>query len=360
MSRAVFVIAEAGVNHNGRIDFARRLIDVAAAAGADAVKFQSFRTELLVSRRAAQADYQKRNTGTEESQQEMLRRLELSFDDHEALAQYAAERGITFLSTPFDSESLEVLTGRFGMEIIKVSSGDVTNAPFLLTVARSARRVILSTGMCSLGEVEAALGVLAFGFVSAPGAVPGPGDFSAVYGSTEGQSALRERVTILHCTSEYPAPPAEINLRAIDTLERAFGLAVGYSDHSVGVHLAVAAVARGAVVIEKHFTLDRELPGPDHAASLEPDELTAMVRFIRETTAALGDGVKRATPSEARNSDSARKSLVAARPIASGSSIGADDLACKRPGGGRSPFDYWAMIGKPANRKYAIDEPIDE
>jgi len=350
-----FIIAEAGVNHNGSLDLARRLIEVAAEAGADAVKFQTFRAEQLVSRQAPKAEYQTRTTDQAESQFDMIRKLELSAEDHEALLAQARESGIAFLSTPFDAVSLQLLTGRFGMETIKVPSGEITNAPFLLEIARQAGKVILSTGMSTLAEIETALGVLAFGFC-ASAAQPGRDPFQQAYASDQGQQALRQRVTLLHCTTEYPAPFAEVNLRAMDTLAQSFGLPVGYSDHTPGIHIPIAAVARGACLIEKHFTLDRTLPGPDHKASLEPDELRQMVNDIRAVEQALGDGIKRPTASEWKNRDVARKSLVAGRVIAAGEEFTPANVSCKRPGTGASPMEYWDTLGKRSPRTYGQDE----
>ncbi len=358
MSMRAFIIAEAGVNHNGDMAMARRLVDAAAHAGADAVKFQSFRAGALASGSAPKADYQTRTTGAGEGQLEMLGRLELSVADHEMLIAHAAARGIAFMSSPFDAPSLELLTGRFGLETIKCASGELTNAPFLLAIARAARRVIVSTGMSDLAEVEEALGVLAYGFTAPADALPGGEAFAEAYASDAGQRALRERVTLLHCTTEYPAPPAEVNLRAMEALS-AFGVPVGYSDHTRGIHISLAAVARGARMIEKHFTLDRALPGPDHAASLAPHELTELVSQIREVEQALGDGIKRPTASEWRNRDVARKSLVAAEAIEAGEPFTARNLTCKRPGSGASPSRYWELLGTPATRRYAADELID-
>lgn len=354
-----FIVAEAGVNHNGELDLARRLIDAAAQAGANAVKFQTFRTGELVSRAAPKARYQLRATDEGESQSDMLRRLELSESDHEVLVGHAAARGLDFLSTPFDVVSLRMLTQRFGLQTIKIPSGEITNAPFLLAVARAAPRVVLSTGMSTLAEVEAALGVLAFGFTAGPSDIPAAGSFERAFASSPGQNALRERVTLLHCTTEYPAPVHEVNLRAMDTMAAAFGLRVGYSDHTCGIHIAVAAVARGAELIEKHFTLDRALPGPDHKASLEPGELQELVRQIRDVERSLGDGVKRPSESEWSNRDVARRSLVATRPIAVGEAFTPENLACKRPGTGTSPYTYWQYLNRTAARKYDADEALD-
>jgi N-acetylneuraminate synthase len=356
LDMATCIIAEAGVNHNGSLEMALQLVDAAANAGADVVKFQTFNAAKLVSRYAPKAAYQKLTTDASESQLEMISRLELGLDEHEALVAHAGRRGIAFLSTPFDTESLHLLTGKFGLTTIKVSSGDLTNAPFLLEIARACNDVILSTGMATLGEVESALGVLAFGWGVEGLDRPCRAAFERAYASVSGQEVLRQRVTLLHCTTEYPAPFDEVNLRAMGTLARAFCTRIGYSDHTSGIHVPIAAVALGATVIEKHFTLDRGLPGPDHKASLEPAELRSMVVGIRDVERAMGDGIKRPTPSEVKNRDIARKSLVAARSVAVGDPL---DLACKRPGNGLSPFDYWSWHGKPAGRDYAADEVLD-
>lgn len=356
---AVQIIAEAGVNHDGDLDRAQQLVDVAADAGADAVKFQTFRAENIATREAPKAEYQLLATERSESQFDMIRRLELSESQHEALIAHAKKRGIAFMSSPFDLASLQLLTGRFGLTTVKVASGEITNAPFLLAIARAAPRVIMSTGMSTLEEVEAALGVLAFGFVAPAGSVPRPGEFARAFASAEGQQAMSERVVLLHCTTEYPAPVAEVNLRAMDTMAAAFGIPVGYSDHTSGIHISLAAVARGARVIEKHFTLDRGLPGPDHAASLEPGELRELVAQVREIELALGHESKEPTPSELKNRDIARRSLVASMAIESGQAFDEKNIACKRPGSGVSPFNYWDFIGREAARPYAPDELLD-
>ena len=355
---ATFIIAEAGVNHNGDMNLARKLIDVAADAGADAVKFQTFRAEQVVSRHAPKAEYQTRTTDQAESQLDMIRKLELTEEDHEALIAHARSRNIVFLSAPFDVTSLHMLTDRLGLQTIKIPSGEITNAPFLLAIARAAPRVILSTGMSTLAEVEVALGVLAFGFTAQATAVPKRGDFEQAFASETGQQALRDRVTVLHCTTEYPAPFDEVNLRVMGTMATAFGLPVGYSDHTTGIHVAIAAVALGAQVIEKHFTVDRNMPGPDHKASLEPDELQALVQQIREIEQVLGDGVKRPTASEWKNRDVARRSLVAAKVIKTGDVLTEENLTCKRPGMGSSPFAYWDILGKFAAENYDLDDQI--
>ena len=357
---SVFVIAEAGVNHNGSLEMACQLVDAAADAGADAVKFQTFKASALVSQQAPKAAYQLRTTERTESQFEMIRRLELPAEHHRVLLDHSAKRGIEFLSTPFDSASLDLLVGEFGLRTIKLPSGDITTGPLLLQVARSGCRLILSTGMSNLGEVEAALEVLAFGYSAERDAEPTNSAFEAAYLSREGRQALQDRVTLLHCTTEYPAAAADVNLRAMDTLATAFGLRVGYSDHTEGIHNPVAAVARGAALVEKHFTLDRNLPGPDHKASLEPRELSAMVRAIRDVELALGDGIKRPMPPEIQNRDVVRKSLVANRAIAKGEPFSAANLSCKRPGTGITPMSYWDKQGRSATRDYAADEVIDQ
>ena len=355
-----YIIAEAGVNHNGDMNLAKQLIDVASEAGASAVKFQTFRAEQVVSRHAPKAEYQTRTTDQTESQFEMIRKLELTETDHEVLIVHAQACGIKFLSTPFDVPSLHLLTKRFGLQTIKIPSGEITNAPFLLAIARAAQQVILSTGMSTLAEVEVALGVLAFGFVAPAAAIPQRGDFERAFASGAGQQALHNRVTLLHCTTEYPAPFDEVNLFAMDTLAAAFGLPVGYSDHTSGIHVSLAAVARGARVIEKHFTLNRDLPGPDHKASLEPDELRQLVCQIREIEQALGDGIKHPTASEWKNRDAARRSLVAAKKIKAGEVFTEENLACKRPGTGTNPSAYWQTLGQTATRNYADDEALND
>ncbi|MBF0261785.1 MAG: N-acetylneuraminate synthase [Magnetococcales bacterium] len=356
-SRA-YVIAEAGVNHNGDLDLARRLVDAAARAGADAVKFQTFRAEDLVSRHAPKADYQRITTNPEDSQLAMIRQLELDHAAHRMLRDHCQERGITFLSTPFDPVSLAFLVTEMGLETIKLSSGEVTNGPFLVRVGATGKRVILSTGMSTLDEIAVALGALAFGMLEGD-ATPNPDDFAQARTSLKGAERLRENVTLLHCTTEYPAPFAEVNLRAMESLGDTFGLPVGYSDHTPGIAIPIAAVARGARVIEKHFTLDRTLPGPDHRASLEPEELIRMVEAIRQVELALGDGRKRPMPSEIGNRDVARKSLVAIAPIRRGALFTTANLGVKRPGNGISPMAYWQWLGCVASRDYPLDALIE-
>ena len=353
-----FIIAEAGVNHNGSIEMACALVDVAAASGADAVKFQTFKATEVICQHAPKADYQKLTTSAGESQLAMVQRLELSESDHRILINHAKTKKIEFLSAPFDLPSLRLLIDHFRLSTIKVPSGEITNGPFLLEVARTGRKIILSTGMSTLGEVETALGVLAFGYTRDREAKPGSKAFLIAFASDVGQAALREYVSLLHCTTEYPAPYTEVNLRAMDTLANAFGLPVGLSDHTIGIHIPIAAVARGAKIIEKHFTLDKSLPGPDHTASLKPTELEQMVKAIREVEMALGDGVKRPTASELKNRDIARKSLVAAKHILHGQVLETQDVAIKRPGTGLSPMCYWDYLGAEADRDYWVDEML--
>jgi N-acetylneuraminate synthase len=354
----VFVIAEAGVNHNGSLDQARQLVDVAADAGADAVKFQTFRVESLTTRRAAKADYQMRSANSDGSQFEMLRALELDDDMHRALVEHCGQRGIEFMSTPFDLESLAYLVDDIGVTRLKIPSGEITNAPLLMAAARSGKPIILSTGMATLAEIQSALAVLAFGYTGNE-TQPATKALADAFRSPVGQAALAGNVALLHCTTEYPTPFRDVNLRAMDQMADRFGLVVGYSDHTLGLSVPIAAVARGAQILEKHFTLDRTMDGPDHAASLEPDELSAMIRSIREIEVALGNSEKAPVASELANIKAVRKSLVALSDIKAGEVFGVDNLAIKRPGDGRSPMTYWDVLGTPSSRDYAKDEAID-
>ncbi len=354
------IIAEAGVNHNGQEELAFALVDAAHEAGADIVKFQTFKAKNLVTEEAKQAEYQVTNTKKQESQLAMLSRLELSYEIHHDLVKYCNSLGIEFLSTAFDLESLDFLVNDLGLTRLKLPSGELTNAPFVLAHARTGCDLIVSTGMATLSEIEAALGVIAFGYTAAQDEKPSMLGFQEAYASEAGQKALKEKVTILHCTTEYPAPMAEINLRSMDTLGRAFDLAAGYSDHSEGITIPIAAVARGAVLIEKHFTLDKNMEGPDHKASLEPQELGAMVKAIRQIEVALGSSVKTPTESEVKNKAVARKSLVAATDIKEGEELTELNLTIKRPGSGLSPYRYWELIGSKATKGYKAGELIIE
>lgn len=353
----VFVIAEAGVNHNGSVEMAIQLIDAAMEAGADAVKFQTFKAEHLVSQYAEKAGYQKRTTDSGQSQLQMLKELELSDEAHQSLIEHCHRIGIRFMSSPFDLESLELLVNQFDLPLLKLGSGELTNAPLLLAVAQSGRPLILSTGMSTLDEIEEALSVLAFGYLKEGGA-PGRDAFARAYRDKRAGNLLKQNVVLLHCTTEYPAPFDEVNLRAMDTMAAMFDLPVGYSDHTLGWIMPVAAVARGARVIEKHFTMDRSLPGPDHKASLEPDELRQMVSAIRQVESGLGDGRKAPSSSELANMVVARKSLVALIPICKGERFTANNLTVKRPGGGVPPIRYWDYLGRISGRDYGEDEVI--
>ncbi len=355
---SVFVIAEAGVNHNGSLSAALDMVDVAAAAGADAVKFQTFRAKAMITESAPKADYQVASTGTGQSQRDMIEALELSPDAHLALAQHCATRGIRFLSTPFDVGSLHLLSRSLGMTTIKIPSGEVTNLPFVLEIGREAKDVILSTGMCTLREIETALKTLAFAFDRTTiDRLPTAGHLTTTLDDRE-RSLLLGRVTVLQCTTEYPAPIEEANLRAMATIRDAFGLAVGYSDHTTGATASIAAVALGATVIEKHFTLDKTQEGPDHRASLEPDELKQFVAALRDTERALGSAEKSPTAAESKNIPIARKSIVASRAIARGELLSADNLTFKRPATGLTPIDFFDLVGTPAPRDMNEDEQL--
>lgn len=328
------IIAEAGVNHNGDIKLACRLIDAAADSGADLVKFQTFNADRLVTPSALKADYQNKTTDATESQYEMLKRLELSREMHEILIAHSKTRGIKFFSTGFDTCSVDLLV-ELGQNLFKIPSGEITNLPYLRHVGSYGKSVILSTGMATLGEIEAALDVL------------------------NHSGTPRARITVLHCNTEYPTPMSDVNLHAMNSIRNAFGVAVGYSDHTQGIEIAIAAVALGASVIEKHLTLDRSMSGPDHKASLDQEEFTAMVRAIRNIELALGDGIKRVTPSEVKNKTVARKSLVASKVIDVGDVFNDQNITAKRSGIGISPMRWDEILGKKANRAYAINELIE-
>ena len=357
---SVYIIAEAGVNHNGSSEMAKKLVAAAAEAGADAVKFQTFRAEKVASASASNAGYQKETTNAEESQVNMLRKLELPLDAYSEIISLCEKKNIDFLSTPFDTESLRFLTEGCHVSQIKIPSGEITNAPFLLEIARTGKDVILSTGMSTLGEIETGLGVLAFGYLHPEATPRGTNDFSIAYVEARVSGLLHEKVRLLHCTTEYPAPFEEVNLMAMDTMRQAFGLEVGYSDHTEGIAIPLAAVARGAMIIEKHFTLDRTLPGPDHKASLIPEELISMVQSIRQIEKALGNGCKTPMAREQETIPIVRKSLVAQCTIKKGEHFSVDNLAVKRPASGMSPLRYWEMVGRIATRDYMADELIRE
>lgn len=330
---STFIIAEAGVNHNGFLELAKKLIDVACEAGVDAVKFQTFKAGRLVSKTAQKANYQKQTTDLAESQYDMIKKLELNEAAHRELIAYCKSKRILFLSTPFDHESIDLLD-TLGMEIFKIPSGEITNLPYLRHIGSLKKQVILSTGMADLGEIEDALEVL----------------------TAAGTS--KEDITVLHATTEYPCPIGEVNLRAMQTIAGAFDIKTGYSDHTNGIEIPIAAAAMGATVIEKHFTLNREMEGPDHKASLEPDELVAMVKAIRNIEKALGDGIKKPSPSEIKNMNIARKSIVAARPIHKGEFLSNDNMTIKRPGNGINPMRWDEILGSVASKDYQEDELI--
>lgn len=327
----VLVIAEAGVNHNGSIEFAKKLIKEASIAGADVVKFQTFKAETLVSKSAKKANYQKAYTDAEESQFDMLKKLELDYAVHEELMQYSNEQGIKFLSSAFDLESIDLLND-LGIDIFKIPSGEITNLPYLRKTAQTGKQIILSTGMSTVSDIEAALEVL------------------RQNGATD--------VIVLHCNTEYPTPMEDVNLLAMNTIQNTFKVRIGYSDHTLGIEVPIAAVALGAEVIEKHFTLDKTMEGPDHKASLEPRELKAMVDAIRNIQVALGDGVKRPSESERKNMPIARKSLVAKANIQAGEIFSEHNLTIKRPGTGLSPMLWDEIIGTIARKDYEADEVI--
>lgn len=331
----VLIIAEAGVNHNGDINMAKKLIDVAADAGADLVKFQTFSADRLVTESASKADYQKLATENVESQHTMLRKLELTEAMHHELIAHCALREIGLFSTGFDIESINLLVS-IGQGFFKIPSGEITNLPYLHHIGKLGKEVILSTGMSTMDEIESAINAL------------------------EESGTPRARLTVLHCTTAYPVPMSDVNLRAMQSIRSKFGVDVGYSDHTVGIEISLAAVALGARVIEKHFTLDRTLPGPDHKASLEPGELSSMIAGIRNIEVALGDGFKRLMPSEVNNRDVARKSIVARVPISVDQVLSEENLTTKRPGTGISPMQWSNLLGKKANRNYSADELIDE
>ena len=329
----VFIIAEAGVNHNGSIELAQKLIDVAVEAGADAVKFQTFKTENLVSKNAQKASYQKETTHREESQFDMIKKLELDIDTHRELIKYCKSKNIVFLSTPFDLDSIKLLSD-LGLEIFKIPSGEITNLPYLRLIGSLNKKVILSTGMANISDIEKALDVLI------------------------AEGTLKENITVLHANTMYPTPMKDVNLKAMNTIGKTFDISFGYSDHTLGIEVDIAAVALGATVIEKHFTLDKNMEGPDHKASLEPDELKMMVKGIRNIELALGNGIKKPSPSETPNIEVARKSIVANKNIKKGDLLTVDNITTKRPATGISPMRWDEIVGTIATKSYTKDELI--
>ncbi|NHN39441.1 N-acetylneuraminate synthase [Pseudomaricurvus alcaniphilus] len=357
---SVCIIAEAGVNHNGSLQRALELIDAAADAGADVVKFQTFNAASLVNQQAPMADYQKQNIGVEQSQFEMLKALELPLDAYAQLQRHCQARGIEFMSSPFDIGSLKLLVQELHCQRIKLASGEITNGPLLLAAARCGAELILSTGMATTDEISDALAVLAWGIGEPERDPDSLQQCHAALGDPALLETLRQRLILLHCTSQYPAPVTEVNLKAMQTMAQSWGIPVGYSDHTEGIVVPIAAAALGACVIEKHFTLDRSLPGPDHKASLEPDELAQMVAAIRATSAALGSGVKAPSPVEANTRNIARKSLQAATAIQPGERFDQANLIVRRPGTGISPMHYWDYLQRSANRTYQVGDLLDE
>lgn len=331
---SVFIIAEAGVNHNGSLELAKKLIDAAVEAKADAVKFQTFKTENLVCKDTQKADYQKETTNAKESQFEMIKKLELDIKAHHMLLKYCKEKNILFLSTPFDHDSIELLN-QLGLEIFKIPSGEITNLPYLQHIGSLNKKVILSTGMSNMDEIQLALGVL-------------------IQAGTQ-----KENITVLHANTQYPTPMCDVNLKAMQTIGKTFDIKYGYSDHTLGIEVDIAAVALGACCIEKHFTLDKTMQGPDHKASLEPEELKTMVQAIRNIEQALGNGVKQPSPSEIKNMSVVRKSIVAKQAIKKGEIFTAENLTIKRPGTGINPMNWEVVLGQIAQRDYHEDELID-
>lgn len=354
-----YIIAEAGVNHNGSLDMAKQLVDVAKQTGVDAVKFQTFKAESLVTRTAQQAGYQVNNLGGATSQFEMLKKLELSYEEFVELKQYCDSIQIEFLSTPFDFESVDFLVDDIGMSQIKIPSGELTNSPLIHYIATKRKPMIVSTGMATMDDIHEALSFLAYG-LAFPDQLVDLEKVQTYYQTPEAKILLKEFVTVLHCTTEYPAPFDTINLNAMNEMAKELQLPIGFSDHSQGIAVPIAAVALGAVVIEKHFTLDCSLPGPDHLASLEPKELEAMVTGIRAIGQSLGTGNKMPTSIELENRQVARKSIVAKVKIVAGDILTEDHLAIKRPGNGMPPTAYWSLIGKVAKQSYEADTLLDE
>jgi N,N'-diacetyllegionaminate synthase len=332
-SNKVFIIAEAGVNHNGSIEVAKKLIDVAVKAGADAVKFQTFKAENLVSKKAEKADYQKLTTNCEESQFDMIKKLELDINMHKELIAYCNDKEIMFLSTPFDLESIELLDS-LGLEILKIPSGEITNLPYLRKIGSLNKKVILSTGMANISEIEDALNILI------------------------SSGTIKNNITVLHANTEYPTPMIDVNLKAMITIGKIFDINYGYSDHTLGTLIPTAAATLGACCIEKHFTLDKNMEGPDHKASLEPDELIAMVNAIRNIELALGDGIKKPSSSEASNLKIVRKSIVAKKDIKKGENLTEDNITIKRPATGINPMKWDEILGTIAKKDYKEDDLI--
>ena len=352
----IFIVAEVGVNHNGSTKKALELIDAAAYAGVDAVKFQTYKTENYVTKNAEKAKYQKETTGIAQNQFEMIKELELSFETYYKLKERCLEKGVMFLSTAFDNQSLDFLIHQIDIDLLKIPSGEITNGPYLLDHAKHKKKMIVSTGMCTFDEIETALGVLAFGLLKQSN--PSKKSFKVAYASDEGKNILKKYVTLLHCTSNYPAEFEEINLNAMLELKNKFNLQIGYSDHTRGTLVSSLAAAMGAKYIEKHFTLDQQLPGPDHLASLEPEELKNLVKTIRDVEVILGTSLKVPQKSEIQVKKVVRRSIVANEKIKKGDFFNEQNLAIKRPASGRNPMDFWNILGQKSDRDYDPDEII--
>lgn len=330
----VLIIAEAGVNHNGDMELAKKLVDAAADAGADYVKFQTYKTDALLLETAEKAGYQKKIMGESENQYEMLKKLELCENNHVVLIEHCESRNVRFLSSPFDLDSIDLIA-KLNLDFIKVPSGEITNFPYIRKVGGAGKKILLSTGMSNLGEIEAALNLMV------------------------DSGADMDQISVMHCNTEYPTPPKDANLRAISTIQNAFNVKVGYSDHTLGVEAAIAAVSMGATVIEKHITLDKNMSGPDHMASMDPEDFKQFVQCIHNVEAMLGGGLKRPSQSEKKNITIARKSIVASKAISKGEPFGEGNLTTKRPGDGVSPMRWNDVVGKVAHREYSVDEKID-
>lgn len=357
---SVFIIAEAGVNHNGSIEMAKQLVDAAQESGVDAIKFQSFQAQQLVVEEAPKAAYQKAQTGNEESQLQMLEKLQLSFNQQQELFDYCQQKKIHFLSSPFDLASAEFLIHQLGLTTIKLGSGELTNAELLYCIGKNQCDLILSTGMSDLEEIRQTLSVLAFAYLQPDGLLPNQKHFRQVIQSPQAQQVLIQKVKLLHCTTEYPCPYHEVNLNNIRTIREQFNLPTGFSDHTQGIHVSLAAVAMGATIIEKHFTLDRQLPGPDHRASIMPNELKQLVNQTREIESALGSAEKKVTTVEQQNRPIVRKGLYAQKTIVKGELFSPENLSVKRPETDLSAQYYWDLVGQPAKANYHPNEPIDK
>ena len=357
-----YVIAEAGVNHNGDLDMAFKLVEKAAEVGADAIKFQTYKAEKLVTKEATKAEYQSKATGSDDTQLQMLKDLELKYEDHFKLIDHCRQRNIDFLSTAFDIDSLKFLSNDLGLGTLKIPSGELTNIPILIEFAKTGCEIIISSGMSDTDEIRDALGALSFGFLqrNEEKLQPSRNIFTEILRKNESQQYLSQKVTLLHCLTEYPAPIDEINLNAIQKLRDIFNIRVGYSDHTEGILASLIAVSHGATIIEKHLTLDKNLPGPDHKASLEPEEFKLLINQIRLTEKMMGDGKKRLMPSEVKNVENARKSIIASSKINKGETFTHENLSVKRPGSGISPIYYWDLLGMKAERDYETDDLIEQ